>query len=333
MPEENLNVESQVEDIEQVQLDIEPDLDAREYAKLFDLTPEQAGLEPDEPDVGAPEPEEPDSDEDETEEKEAEEADIPERSVEDRFKEYEQKFDEPEVDTADPEAQVKQFEQAIEAEEAYLNQNHWLKGLPDYRSGEGVSIYDMPVERFDEYLQELQDEGKNYLAKQVADARTKAVDNYKNWNTRHQTLESAKQEFARVKDVIDWQKVEKQWVSDIPEIKQFVDDNSIAQFIKNKAQKDLTFAAELNTFNGKMKAVYQAVRDLRLMEKISENQPKAEITKPSAPDTKTASKKVKRNSLGDTSNKLERAATMTQAEFNSLSPAEIDDLLGASFGL
>lgn len=261
-----------------------------------------------------------DSNEEQQEEKETDQTLSEVTTLEDRFKEYETKYEAPPADPEDPEVQLKNFEAHINKLKQQQQDSHFLQGLPDYRYN-GQSVYQLTEEQFDEYLQDLKDQGKETQATNAAIARNDAVKKALAYTEQSKVIQEAEEQYGAARNRVEWFKVEKEWLAKIPELQPYV--QVIDKQIATKASTDAIVASELDTYNGKMKAVYDAVRDLRLMETISKDQGKAKIEIPSAPDTKVVSKKVKTNNPGAKSDKVERIKGMSQREFDKLSDKEI----------
>ena len=302
---------------EEINIDVSVEEDKEALAKMLGLSEEDEGESDASTDLTEGTEETNETDETEADKTEPEEDLAP---LEDRFKEFEKEYEEPEQDPEDPETSLKKFETQIDDFKTKHHQNHFLNGLPDLRY-KGQSVYQLTEDQFDEYLQDLRDQGKETQATSAAIARNKAVEQAKDWLQREDYLKQAEAEYSAARNQVEWFKVEKEWVKDLPELKPYL--KTIDGEIRNKAASNPRFAAELETYNGKMKAVYSVVRELNLMEKISKDQPQAKIETPSAPDTKVVSKKVKTNTPGTKSDKVERIKSLSQREFERLSDKEI----------
>lgn len=252
---------------------------------------------------------------------------------EDRFKELTKDLEPVEEQPAPvqetPEQQIKKYELAIKQEEVQLSdENAWnyvVKGLPDYRF-EGQSIYSMDPQTFNDYLQELQDDGNQLEYSQVVNARNKAAERAQEITDRRRQLSQAKTNIEQVHRTQRYEKAHVRWKNTVPEAEPYFQE--MGTWIQNKASADPVFAALDSTDKGVDQMILQAWTALGIDAKIRKSAPKPDTETPSAPETKAASKKVKSEPKKTPTFTRKQIDKMSQKEFNA-NEAAINEALAS----
>lgn len=232
-----------------------------------------------------------------------------------------------------PETELKQIEVTLSAKAQELQQD-FLAGLPQggYFEKNGKPIYQMDGQEINDYLIELKDNGQEFAAGQVQVAYNKAIDAAAGYQKKVLEYRALEQDYHTKKSFTDWVAVKNEIATKLPEITQ-EDFAKVGEYIDHKLQTDPQFVAAVATKEGKLKRGVEALEQLgilkRLRDQMETTEPKNQ--KPSAPDARAVSKKVKSSSTGKPTYKRSEVAHMPQDKFNKLSEREVDQLLQGGF--
>lgn len=241
-----------------------------------------------------------------------------------KLEELEKQYGEPEA--TDDWADVKAHEQFLIAEQQALEKG-WEQGLPDIKDDKGVSIYDMEEARFDAFLQELDDDGKERLKVQAVQAREAALKQATEFLKRREAFNEQLQTYNQVK-------LEMEVITDIakqlglPDVVKRYKNGDITRHVAEKAKGDAAIAKKTQTKEGLYQLALMAIKGLGI---VKTSAPK-ETKTPSAPDAKASSKKVRTRSLSDLSDEatLARVSKMSSSEYAKLDRETKDRVLTAS---
>lgn len=254
---------------------------------------------------------------------ESEESEAVDEEAVAKLEELESKYGKPEED--DPWLPIQGEEQALLQEQAALQQG-FLTGLPDIKNDNNKSIYEMQEHEFDLFLQHLDDDGKERLKVQAIQAREKAVEQAIAFQQRNNSFNERLQQYHQAK-------LEMEVITDIskqlglPDVIKKYRDGSITQHLSEKAKADPSIAQKASTKEGLYQLAIMAIRDLKIVQSKGQEDTK----KPSAPDAKTASKKVKTKSLEDNSDEaLLAKVSKNPSELRKLDPKVRERLMYAS---
>jgi hypothetical protein len=266
---------------------------------------EESGAGDDEP----TEQNEEDSETDETEE------------VESKLAELEAQYGK--ADEEDPWQPIKAEEQVLLQEQAELQQS-FLTGLPDIKNDAGKTIYEMDEKAFDDFLQQLDDDGKERLKVNAIQARETAVQKALAYQERKVNFEARLQVYHQSKlemDVIT--DIAKQL--NLPEVVKKYKEGEFHKFAREKAKSDPSIAQKASSKEGLYQLAIMAIRDLQLVKSKE-----SETKKPSAPDAKAASKKVKSTPSDNSTEALLAKVSKDPSEYKKLDRKTRDRLMYAS---
>jgi hypothetical protein len=302
---------------------------------IRDMLADSGDIPEDEPETDdepeeSPEPEteeEPETPPEESTEEEAEEELEPETpddpDLEAKLAELETKYGKVEEDNAW--AHLDQQEEALQVERAYL-ESGFLNGRQDIRNDNGKSIYEMNDAQFDDFLAQLDDDGKERLKVTAIREREEAVNAALEYQQRWNAYNSNIQQHSQAK-------LEREVIDDLakqlklPEVIQRYKDGTITKHLTEKAQTDPSIAKKAASKEGLYQLAVMAIRDLKLVKSKDQEV----IKQPSAPDAKTVSKKVKPKSI-DANNDEALLARVSKnpKEWNKLAPDVRERLMYAS---
>lgn len=265
------------------------------------------------------------TEEETTEESEEEDREEPEELTDEeaaaKLDELEEKYGKPEEE--DPWAPVNAEEQFLLNEQAEL-QKGFLSGLPSIKNDAGISIYEMQEPQFDQFLQQLDDDGKERLKVTAIQAREKAIqqaeiyqNRYANFNSRVQTFNQMKMEMEVITDI-----AKQLGIRDV--VKQYRDGN-ITRHLQEKAKTDASIAQKAGNKDGLYQLAIMAIRDLGIVKSKDEKS-----KKPSAPDAKADSKKVKTKIQDNSDEALLAKVSKNPSEYRKLDQKTRDRLMYAS---
>lgn len=269
-------------------------------------------------------PEESETTEEESAEEEAtEELEEEDPELETKLTELETKYGKVEEDNAW--AYLDQQEEALQAEKAYLDAG-FLNGRQDIRNDNGKSIYEMNEAQFDDFLAQLDDDGKERLKVTAIREREEAVNaalQYQHrWNEYNGNIQQHNQAKLEREVIDDLAKQLK-----LPEVIKKYKDGTITKHLTEKAQADPSIAKKAASKEGLYQLAVMAIRDLKLVKSKDQEV----IKQPSAPDAKTVSKKVKTKSLDGTSDEaLLAKVSKNPREWDKLAPEVRERLMYAS---
>lgn len=233
--------------------------------------------------------------------------------LEDRLKEVEKQFKpEPEQDPIKVvSAQLEQLNQQI----AQLQQNNFYAQKPvgDIYQPEGKHVFDMSEQQLNDYVQFLQDDGKHIEAAKVQKAVLEANDRGHREVAQFQQLQQQREALEQTRHQHEWNHVEADWLGKFPEIKPHV--QGVYKLLEQEVQTNPQAHALSQSLGGKTQLVYEALKHLGIFDKIREARSDAGITesKPSAPDAKAGSKRVKTQT---------KPSHFTRAQIKAMSQAE-----------
>ncbi len=162
-------------------------------------------------------------------------------------------------------------------------------GLPEI-SVNGKPLYELPTEQQDEYLTELQDQGKQSSYWEAANAIKQYQSNQGLYQRAYEQHKAEEQQLITLHHVREYDEVQKEFVKQVPGLEQFIPQANAA--IEQRLQSDPNYAQQCLTRDGKQRALAAQLKRQGAFDQLRQKYGPTKTAPPSAPDANVSSKKV-----------------------------------------